>query len=257
MPIQSVRRAIAILREFSVDEPELGVTELSERLGLHKSTVHRLLTSLLRGGLVRRVPTSRKYRLGIGLTELGYTAIHNQALLQVAHPYVHYLADALGESASLAVRDGDETLIVLQARSPDLRASVRWVARAPLYCTSTGRIFLAHMPEKELSRFLEKELAPRTPMTITDPVELRAELERVREEGFATSFEEYEEGTNSVAVPIRRPDGTVIAALGAAGYSYSFTREKAMKALEIMRGIAIDVSHKLATLPPEEIDLFS
>jgi DNA-binding IclR family transcriptional regulator len=255
MPIQSVRRSTAILRQFSVEEPELGVTQLSERLGLHKSTVHRLLTSLRRDGLVKRVPATRKYRLGIGLIELGYIATYNQRLLQVASPYVHYLADALGEAALLAVRDDDEILIVLQVRSPDLRDSVRWAPRAPLDSTSTGRIFLAHMPENELRKVLEKGLTPRTSMTISDPAELRAELERVREEGFATSFEEYEEGVNVIAVPIKKPDGTVVAALAAAGYSYSFTRDKAMKSLEIMRGIAIDVSHKLSALPPAELDL--
>jgi DNA-binding IclR family transcriptional regulator len=257
MPIQSVRRAIAILREFSVDEPELGVTQLSERLDLHKSTVHRLLASLRRAGLVKRVPTSRRYRLAVGLIELGHVALYNHALLQVVHPYVHYLADALGETALLAVRDDDEILIVLQVRSPDLRDSVRWVPRAPLHCTSTGRIFLAHMPENEVNGFLEKELTPRTAATISDPAELRAELGRVREEGFATSFEEYEEGINAIAVPIKKPDGTVAAALAASGYSYSFTREKAVKSLEIMRGIATDISHKLAALPPEELDLLS
>jgi DNA-binding IclR family transcriptional regulator len=255
MPIQSVRRAVAILNQFSVDEPELGVTQLSEKLGLHKSTVHRLLASLRRQGLVKRNPLTRKYRLGIGLIELGYAAMYSNALLQLVDPYLHYLADAVGAVAYLAVQDEDEILVVSLVRSPDLRDAVSWVPRAPLHCTSTGKIFLAHMPEDELTRLLDKGLARLTEKTISDPTDLRQELDRVREQGFATSLEEHEEGTNAIAVPIKKPDGTVIAALGVVGHSYIFTREKATKSLEIMRGIATDVSHKLASLSSQELDL--
>ena len=255
MPIQSVRRSTAILRQFSVEEPELGVTELSDRLGLHKSTVHRLLTSLRRDGLVKRVPATRKYRLGISLIELGNTAVFNHAVLRIIHPYVHYVAQSVEESAILAVRDRDEVLCLLQARSPDMREAVTWAPRAPLDSTSSGRVFLADMAEKELNALLEKGLTPWTPMTITDPGELRALLAQVREDGFATAFEQYKEGHNSIAVPIRRPDGTDLAALTARGYSYRFTHQRVMKAMEIMRGVATDVSRKISSLPPDELEL--
>jgi len=254
MRVQSVERAIAILREFSVEQPTLGVTELSERLGLHKSTVHRLLASLVVGGFMRRTP-KRKYRLGTRLIELGYNVINTQGLLQVAHPYLHYLAERVGELAYLGVRDGDSRLNVMQSEPPELKESVGWVARAPLGCTSSGKILLAHMSEDEVAAYLEKGLPRMTAKSITDPTDLRRELQRVREEGFGTSFEEFREGTNAISVPIAK-DSMVVAALAVVGYSYSLTQEKAMRSLEIMRGVAVDMSRKLGTLPSEELDLF-
>lgn len=103
MPTQSVDRAISILRQFSVDEPQLGVSELSRRVGLTKSTVHRLLASLLQGGLVKQDPTTREYRLGLGLVELGQMVVHTDPLLRLVHPYQHYLADRVGEAVHLGV----------------------------------------------------------------------------------------------------------------------------------------------------------
>ena len=246
MPIQSVDRAIAIMKTFTIDEPELGVTELSDKLGLHKSTVHRLLASLSKGGLVERNPRNRKYSLGIGLIELAGTMLNSRNLPQIARPYLHHLADMVEELTYLGVRDGDEVLDIEQVPSPHLVQSVGWLGRrTPLHCTSTGKIFLAHMPEQELEQVLGKGLARMTPKTICDPSDLRHELEEVREQGFATAFEELEEGTNAIAVPITKTDGTAIAAMGVVGPSYRFTPEKAMSQLDIIKSIAREVSHRL------------
>jgi len=101
------------------------------------------------------------------------------------------------------------------------------------------------MEEDELATLLEKELPRFTESTITDPAELRAELEVVREQGFATCFEERKDGANAVAVPLAKRDGTVVATLSVVGHAYSLTREKAMHSLEILRGVATEISLKL------------
>jgi len=246
MPIQSVDRAIAILNAFSINEAQLGVTELSHRLGLHKSTVHRLLASLQKGGLVERDPRNRKYSLGIRLIELAGTMLNSRNVPQVVRPYLHYVADAVEELTYLAYRVGDDVLNVEQVPGPHLVQSVGWLGRrTPLHSTSAGKIFLAHMPEKELERILQKGLPRTGPRTITDPAELRYELERVREQGYATAFEELEEGTNALAVPITNPDNEVIAAIGVVGPSYRFTPERAMAHLDVIRSVAREVSHRL------------
>jgi DNA-binding IclR family transcriptional regulator len=246
MPIQSVNRAIAILDAFSINEPELGVTELSHRLGLHKSTVHRLLASLKKGGLVERNPRNRKYSLGIRLIELGGTMLSSRKLPQTVRPYLHHLADTLEELTYLGVRDGYEVLDIDEVPGPQLVQSVGWLGRrTPLHCTSTGKIFLAHMPEDELKQVLERGLPRMTPRTICDATELRAELAHVRELGYGTAFEELEEGTNAIAVPLTKADGTVVAAIGVVGPSYRFTPEKAMSQLDIIRSAAREVSHRL------------
>ena len=246
MPIQSVNRAISILNAFSINEPQLGVTELSHRLGLHKSTVHRLLASLQKGGLVERDPRNRKYSLGIRLIELAGTMLNSRNVPQVVRPYLHYLADAAEELTYLAYLVGDEVLNVEQIPGPHLVQSVGWQGRrTPLHSTSAGKIFLAYMPEKELERVLEKGLPGTTSKTITDPADLRCELERVREQGYATSYEELEEGTNAIAVPITSPSDEVIAAIGVAGPSYRFTPERSMSHLDVIRSVAREISHRL------------
>ena len=246
MPIQSVDRAVAILNAFSTNEAQLGVTELSHRLGLHKSTVHRLLASLEKGGLVERDPRNRKYSLGIRLIELAGTMLNSRNLPQVVRPYLHYLADAVEELTYLAYRVGDEVLNVEQVPGPHLVQSVGWQGRRfPLHCTSAGKIFLAYMPEKEVERILAKGLPSATPRTVTDPADLRYQLERVREQGYATAFEEMEEGTNGIAVPITSPKAEVIAAIAVAGPSYRFTPERAMSHLDVIRSVAREVSHRL------------
>lgn len=255
MRVQSIERAAKILKAFSVEEPELGVTELGRRMGLHKSTVHGLVTSLEQVGLVARNPRTRRYRLGLGLVELGYTVCNSHALLRIAHPYLRYLSDTIGELAYLGVRAGDDRLNVLQVESPHLMESVGWVPRAPLHCTSTGKVFLAHMPEDELEAYLDKGLISTSPQSITDPSELRRQLQTVREEGFATSLGEFKVGTNAIAVPVRK-DAEIIATLAMVGHSYRFTHEKAIDSLEMLTGTATQVTEKLRAVPAGELELF-
>jgi DNA-binding IclR family transcriptional regulator len=254
MPTQSVDRAIAVLKAYSVSEPVLGVTELSNRLGLHKSTVHRLLASLEIGGLVERDPRSRKYRLGMRLIELGNTVLGSRRLPQVVLPYLRYLADTVEEMSYMAVSGGDATLAVVQVPSPHLVQSVSWLARGPLHATSSGKIFLSQMSEEELERLLAKGLPRLTPKTITDPAALRDELRRVREEGYATAFEEYEEGENAIATPIARADQKAIAAISLVGPTYRFTREKVMKSADVINGVAGTISRNLEPPPVDMVD---
>jgi IclR family KDG regulon transcriptional repressor len=245
MPTQSVDRAIAVLTAYSIEEPVLGVTQLSQRLGLHKSTVHRLLTSLEHGGLMERDPRSRKYRLGMRLIELGNTVLGSRRLPQVVLPYLRYLADTLEEVAYLAVQIEGAAVTVLQVPAPELTQSVSWVARSPLNCSSTGKVFLAYMPEKELERYLKRGLPRKTAKTITDPVELRREVERIREQGFATAFEEFDEGENAVAVPITEAETTLVGAIGVVGPTYRFTKQKVEDALDIVKSVGRKISRTL------------
>ena len=247
MRIQSVDRAVALLNALNASKGEIGVTELSRRLGLHVSTVHRLLASLAHGGLVEQDPRSRKYRLGIRLVEFGNTILNTRKLPQVALPYLRYLADELKEVSYLAVRDGAEMVNVLQIPGPHESRPPTWLGRGPLHCTSSGKIFLAHLPDDELESLLARGLARLTPSTISDPVALRHELRQVREQGFATSWEEHEQGTNAIAVPLSGSEFTVLAALSVVGPSYRFTPEKAMSCRSIMKGVSTQISRRLGS----------
>jgi IclR family acetate operon transcriptional repressor len=246
VPTQSVDRAIAILKEFSLAEPELGVSELARRLGLTKSTVHRLLASLREGNLVNSDPETHKYRLCCALVELGYNAVYSQPLLQTALPYLHYLAGQVGEAVYLAVRDREVVLTMMQVLSPSAADQIPWAPALPLHATASGKVLLTQMEDAELTSLLKKGLARCTENTITDPALLRQEVERVRERGYATCSEEQEAGVNSVSVPIRVPDGEVVAALTIVGPAYRLTREKIMASLEILKAISREITLKLA-----------
>jgi IclR family KDG regulon transcriptional repressor len=254
MPTQSVDRAIAVLRAFSVREPVLGVTELGRKVGLHKSTVHRLLASLERGGLVERDPGSRKYRLGIGLVELGYTVLSHRRLPHVVLPYLRYLADTVEEMSYLAVQIGEGTLTILQVPSPHMLQSVSRFVRGPLHCTCTGKVFLAQMTDTELGRVLDGELPRFTDHTITDRASLREAVQKVREQGYATVFEEHTEGENAVAVAIRRHPEQLRAAVGLVGPAFRFTREKVLGTVDVLKSVAGQVSRNLESPPYEDLD---
>ena len=245
MPTHPVTKATAILNEFSVTEPQLGVSELARRLGLNKSTVHNLLAALRQDGLVEQDPASRRYRLGRRIAGLGYTVIYSDPLLSIALPYLHYVAQQVDEAAYLAERRGHEAAPVLQARSPSVQEQLGWYRTIPLHSTSAGKVLLAHTEERELQAVLDEGLARYTEYTITDPAELRRELQRVREQGFATCFEEAKPGLNGIAVPVRNLDGQVVAALAVAGPAYRMTRAKALGSLEWLRVISTEITLKL------------
>jgi DNA-binding IclR family transcriptional regulator len=240
-----VDKAIAILKEYSLAEPELGVSELARRLGLTKSTVHRILASLVEGGLVEQDPDSHKYRLGSGLVELGYNVIHSNSLTKTALPYLSYLAAQVHEAAYIAVRERDSVLTMAQVLSADATDQVPWPGVLPLHATASGKVLLTQMQETELGALLDKGLAEWTEQTITGPDQLRQEMERVREQGYATCLEEQEAGVNAVAVPVRAPDGEVVAALSIVGPAYRLTRDKILASLETLKAISREITLKL------------
>jgi IclR family KDG regulon transcriptional repressor len=245
VPTQSVDKAIAILKEFSLAEPELGVSELARRLGLTKSTVHRLLASLLEGGLIEQDLDSRKYRLGCALVELGYNVIHSNSLTKTALPYLAYLAGQAHEAVYVAVRERDVVLTMAQVLSPDVPDQVPWPGVLPLHATASGKVLLTQMDETELGPLLEKGLAAWTESTITGADELRQEIQRVREQGHATCLEEQEAGVNAVAVPVRTPGGDVVAALSVVGPAYRLTRDKMQASLETLKAVSREITLKL------------
>jgi DNA-binding IclR family transcriptional regulator len=246
VPAQSVDKAFAILKQFSVEEPQLGVSELGRRLGLTKSTVHRLLRAMVRAGLAEQDPESRQYMLGRETVQLGYTAVFSNPLLGTALPFLHFLSHQVGEAVFLSERRGLEGAPVLQVLSPTMHDQLGWHTHTPLHSTASGKTLLAHAPEDVLQALLKQGLASETEHTITDPAELRRELGKIREQGYATAFEESLLGTNGVAVPVRDMEGQVIAALTIAGPSYRLTKERTLAAVEQLRAVAGEISRKLA-----------
>jgi DNA-binding IclR family transcriptional regulator len=249
--LSSLRNAIRILDCFSADERELGVSELARRLNLGKSTVHRLLQTLTAERLAERIPISGRYRLGIHLYELGGLVAAHLDLHEAVALFIDELRNRSGETAHVAVLDEREVVYVERRESPrTLRAFGRVGHRNFAHCTSTGKVLLAHLPAERLDRLLAGvRLEARTPRTVVDPAALRAELARVRHQGYAFNVDESEIGLSSVAAPIRDAAGDVIAAISVAGPSQRFEGEAARRARIATLDAAREISERLGYRP--------
>jgi IclR family acetate operon transcriptional repressor len=228
--VQSVGRALSVLELLAGPEPELGITELGRRLGVHKATASRLVATLADHALVERNPLTDKVRLGFGLIHLAGSAMAGLDLVGQARPILQELAEATRETVNLGVLDRDLVLNVDQIAGTRSVVSVSWVGRrTPVHCTSNGKVLLAFADPAERERLLAHPLERRTAHTITDPSSLRDELDQVRRRGWAKTVEELEEGLNAVAAPVRRADGAVVAAVSVAGPAFR------MRSVELTR----------------------
>jgi len=253
--LRSVDRAIAVLKAFSEEEPELGVTELSQRLELPKSTVYRLLASLQQEGVVDQDPETEKYRLGIELVRLAGLVLKQIDVRQVARPYLQSLARASEETVNLSVlTDGGKVINIDGISSPRIVRNVGWIGREMLpHCISSGKALLAYLPQQRLEHILAKgpvlskaEGLPRfTEKTITDSILLQEELKKVRQQGHAVAQEELEIGLSAVAAPIWNHEGKVVAAVSVSGPSFRLSAEKIPELAELTRRTANEISHQL------------
>jgi IclR family KDG regulon transcriptional repressor len=251
--IAAVRHAARLLAAFAPADRELGVTELARRLGLAKSTVHRLLTTLTREGLVERGTDRGHYRLGLRLYELGSRVPSRADLHLVAVGAVDELLSRTGESVHIAVLDGLDIVVVERRETlATLQLANRLGCRHAAHATSAGKVLLAYLPLAERSALLDGQaLVAATPYTITDRARLEEELAKVRSRGWAESAREHQIGLASLAAPIRDARGRVVAAVGIAGPAAQFSREVVHRfALETVRAAGA-ISAALGYRPTE------
>jgi DNA-binding IclR family transcriptional regulator len=251
-PIQTIQRAAAILRCFTENDSELGVTLLSEQLKLHKSTVSRLLSSLQREGFVEQNPETGKYRLGLGLVSLAGIILERMDLRRVAQPYLRALAESAQETINVTVLDGDECVNVERIASSKPIQYVGWLGRrTPTHCTSTGKVLLAFLTPQERDAILPETLLPYTEKTIVDRSTLEQVLAQVREQGYAIVHEEFEEGLSAVAAPIWGHTGHVIATVSIAGPTYRMGPGQIERFVEPLKETARKISTNLGYIAPD------
>lgn len=210
----------------ATDRRDSGPAELAEQLGMHKSTVHRLLVVLERQGAVRR--HEGRYALGMRLFELGSRAVTHLDVGSRAVPYLRRLVQGCGETAHVAVLGGLEMMSIQNVECPKkLRTPVTVGGLSPVHATSVGKAVLAFLPDDECELILEQLTLRRfTPRTITARTALRLELQRVRDRGFAVDDQEIESGLRCVGAPIRNHTGRVIAAISVAGPIFRVTQQR-------------------------------
>lgn len=210
------------MRCFTKTDSELGVTALSKELGLHKSTVSRLLSTLQQEGLVEQNPDSGKYRLGLALVTLAGIVLDGIDLRQVAYPYLRTLAEVTRETVNVVVLDGRECVNVGGADSPRPILYIGRIGRrTPIHCTSAGKVLLAYLaPEARRKLFLSENLPRFTGRTVVDFQTLEQALEQTRQQGYAITHEEHQEGLSALAAPLYNHTGRVVAAVTVSGPTY-------------------------------------
>lgn len=216
--LSSVANAIRLIKSFADDDYEIGISALSIRLGLAKSTVHRLATTLLEAGLLEQNPVSGRYRLGLLMFELGSLVRRKINIYAEAKPWLMKLRDQTGETIRLAVLGHGSAVYINILESPKaVRMALGIGQPLPVHSTAEGKVLLAFRPPEFIERSIEAGLEQRTAQTIVDPAALREQLAVVRARGYATDDEECEPGVRGIAAPLRDDSGNVAAALGIAG----------------------------------------
>ncbi len=211
--IRSVERALEVLLCFATESGGLGVTHIAEKVGLYKSTVHRILGALELKGFVRQDPNTGRYHLGLKALELASGYLTSGDLPSVAHAEMVALRDLAQETVSLYVRDGSERVRVQRAEGPlTVRRVVGLGERLPLYLGASGKVLLGWLHPSDRTALLDETLP-----TGYDRADLEACLEHFRDQGWAVSCEEREQGVASVAAPVLDRSGRCVAALAISG----------------------------------------
>ena len=229
--IQTVSNALRLLEVF-YGEPELGVSELSRRLGLHKNNVFRLLATLELGGYVEQSAATDRYRLGVRCLEVGRAYARSHSLLERAHPVLASLVEQLDETAHVGVLR-DLEVVHLDGIEPKrlLVTASRVGERLPLHCSALGKVLIGCADKATRERFdrevvAEGRLVARTPATIVDGVKLLDQLQTVAGQGHALDLGECETGLHCAAVPVHTEGGDVVAALSVSGPAFRLSQEE-------------------------------
>lgn len=215
--VQSVARAVGLLKTLAAESRAMTLGELAKAVGLSKTSTFHVLRTLELEGFVSKTADA-SYQLDWGLYELGSSVIRSVDLTRVARVHLDDLAETTGEAVLLSILDGDSVLYLDRGQAVESFSMVANMGRrSPLHTNASGKVLLAYQPEEFIAGFLAKPLAPRTQATLIDPRELGQALAAVRLNGYSTCWEEQELGLCSVAVPVRDYTGGVCAAMAVAG----------------------------------------
>lgn len=227
--IATVERAADVLALFgSTAAPTLGVTEIATELGLSKAAVHRILSSLRGRGFVDLQGETRRYALGPAALALGMAYLARLDVRALAAPELAALSATTAETATLSIRQGDKRVYVDQVLpAREIVMSVRLGVPNPLHAGGSSKAFLAYLPDEDVERYLAGRLEPVTERTVVDPAQLRAEVARIRELGYAMSVGERQPGAASVAAPVLDHAGTPVAVISVCGPLERFEAEAA------------------------------
>jgi DNA-binding IclR family transcriptional regulator len=212
---------------FTQDEPELSLTRIAERLDMPKSTIHRYLATLEAARFVRRDEVTGSYHLGYRFIEMASLILQEADLERWAQPHLERLSAECGETVDLAVLDGTQVIYLQVIESPrQVKIAATVGQRLPVFCTASGKAFLAYMPDDQVHHILSQGMPRYTDNTRVSLADLYQDLRITRERGFAISEQEYERDINAVAAPILDAHGCPVAVIAIAGPAYRLSHER-------------------------------
>jgi DNA-binding IclR family transcriptional regulator len=251
MAIQSVQRAMRILGLFSVAQPRLGITEISNALSLHKATIQGLIRTLFDEGFLAQDPATKKYELGLKIYEMGVVLAGTLEINQKSAEPAHRLALKTKLLVRICIRDGHTAIITLDAFPRTQPFLVRQLGiRFPLYCTALGKALLAFLPPKELSEYIKNtQLTAYTVDTITHKHDLLKNLEEVRNLGYSVNRQEHLLARSGIGAPIFNGSGRVEASIALVGDPARLLgKEKEVLARMVM-STASEISQAMGCFP--------
>lgn len=245
--VQSLERGLSVIKAFSQDRPRMTLSEVARETGMTRAAARRFLITLESLGYV--TTDGRLFSLRPSVLQLGYAYLSSFSLAEIAQEHLELLAERLHESCSASVLDEQDIVYVARASTNRIMTIGLSVgARLPAYCTSMGRVLLAHLSPRDLDAYLaHADLHARTERTITSPDRLRSELELVREHGWCMQDQELEDGVRSLAVPVRDADGRVVAAINVSAHASRVTMDELQQAfLPALIACAREIDEDLA-----------
>ena len=245
--VQSVVRALTILDALGDSRGEIGIAELSRRVGLHVSTVYRFLATLVAQGYARQNLETGRYALGAKAFHLAESYLGQLDLRRALRSDLERLSRETGETANLVILEGGEALYLDKVESPQsLRIFSRIGRRAPLHCTAVGKVLLASRSREEVDALLGSEpLEALTRSTITSQSQLRRELEKIQEQGYAVDLEECEAGASCIAAPVRNAQGETVAVVGISGPTVRMDAQRIQELIPCVARVAGQASEQL------------
>lgn len=240
--MQSLARGLEVIRAFEHARPTLSITEVARLTNISRAAARRCLHTLTQLGYV--AGAGGVYELTPRILSLGYAYLSALPLARIAQPVLERVSERLHESCSIAVLDGDEVVYVARAATQRiLSIGIGVGSRLPAYCTSMGRVLLAHLDDIDLDEYLARvQLARHTAHTITDRSVLRQELQRVRASGYAVIDQELEIGLRSIAVPVKQPHGRAVASINIGAHA---ARVDGPMMIKTYLPVLLDAAHEI------------
>ncbi len=245
--VQSVDRALRIVSLVSQNKDGLGVTELASYLELNKSSVFKLLSTLVSHGFIEQDEETKKYKLGYKYLELSAILLESIDIRSQARSFLEKLETLTNEVIHLVIYDQEELVYIEKLEGNEtLRTHSKVGRRAPVHCTSVGKVILAHLSEEVVDSIIEKNGLPRhTDYTITNKETLLKELKKVQKQGYGVEVEENEQGISCIAAPIFDHRGNITAAVSISAPSIRLTESRLEELKPAIIQTGLNISKRL------------